>query len=555
MAMLTFDDVPMAGQSKGGSLSFDDIPEARAEKNTGIKQHAGNLLSGLVRGAGSIGATIVAPYDIAKDAIDGKGLSLESNRQRRADMDAGLQSLGADPESLLYQGGKLTGEIAGTAGVPGVLAKGAQAIGAAPKVVSALSSGGFKLGTAPATATQEMLVNAALRTGAGAAVGGASAAVVNPEDAATGAVIGGALPAAVKVAGQAGKAIKSGVVNALGASTGTSAETVRAAFNAGKSGSDDFVRNMRGQAEFDDVVTQAKEGLSRMREARANQYRSGMVDISQDKTVLDFAPIDAAMNRVVSIGNYKGVQTNKNASGVVNELSETIANWKSLNPSEYHTPEGLDALKRSIGDIRDATQFGTPARKAADAVYNSVKGEITKQAPTYSKVMSDYAQASNALDEITKVLSLGDKASKDTAIRKLQSLMRNNAQSNYGNRMSLANALEQQGGVKLTPAIAGQAMNSVMPRGMSGAIQKAGATALAGASLFQPQILAGAALAPLSSPRLVGEMAHAMGKASGGTSRLAQSFAGAVPQGAKQLADGSMRVAPVIGLVGQKDRQ
>lgn len=530
--------------------AFRNTPqEAPGESKSGFFQGVGNLAAGTIRGAGSIGATILAPYDIAKDALAGKGLSLESNRERRKGIDGGLEELGAQPDSISYQGGKLVGEIAGTLGVPGVLAKGAQALGAAPSVVNALASGGFRLGSPASSSVVGKLGDAALRTGAGGTVGLASAGLVNPEDSATGAVVGAALPNAVKAAGEAGKLVRSGVVNTLGASTGTSAETVRAAFNAGKSGSDEFIKNMRGGAEFDDVVATAKQGLEKMRADRAAQYKSGMAGVSNDKTVLDFAPIDDAINRVISIGKFKGVQTNKNASGVVDDISETVSNWKSLNPAEYHTPEGLDALKRAIGDIRDSTQFGTPGRKAADAVYNSVKNEITRQAPKYAEVMSDYAKASQTLDEITRTLSLGDKAAKDTAIRKLQSLMRNNAQTNYGNRLSLAEQLQQAGGVEFMPAIAGQSMNSWMPRGMVGAIEK-GAIGLG--SIMNPALLAAA---PIASPRAVGEASYALGRAAGGTSRLAQSFNAIAPQSAKQITEGAMRIAPILTLVSQKDRQ
>lgn len=555
--MGAFDDLLPQQPAQAARVSnffADLIPASKAagqpQMGGGIAQHAGNLLAGAVRGAGSIGATILAPYDMARDAMDGKGLSLESNRQRRADIDAGLKELGADPDSMLYQGGKLAGEIAGTAGVPGVLAKGAQAVNATPKVVSALASGGFKLGTEPVATVAGRVADAAMRTGAGAAVGATAAGMINPEDAGAGAIIGGAMPGAVKVAGEIGRGIKSASANVLGATTGTSAETVGAAFRAGKEGADDFVRNMRGQSELDDVVAHAKQGLENMRAAKAAEYRNGMAKISSDKSVLDFKPIDDAMNRVMTIGNFKGVQTNKHAASTVNELADTVAQWKALDPAEYHTPEGLDALKRAIGDVRDSTQFGTPARKAADEIYNAVKGEITNQAPTYAKVMGDYQRASQSLEEITRALSLGDKASKDTAVRKLQSLMRNNAQSNYGNRLSLASELEQQGGVSLTPAIAGQAMNTWMPRGMVGAIEKASVPALA--YFADPMALA---LSPMMSPRMVGEAAYALGRASGGTGRMAQALANASPSAMRELTEGAARVAPVIGLASQADRQ
>lgn len=169
-----------------------------------IKQGAGNLAAGALRGAGSIGATILAPIDIASDAIAGKGLSLESNRQRRADMDSALGNMGAETDSLLYQGGKLAGEIAGTAGAGGaaanVLTKVApRAASASPALIEALRTGGMSAGGATGGA------GVATRAAGGAINGALSAGMVNPEDAATGAVIGAIAPSAIKVAGEAGK--------------------------------------------------------------------------------------------------------------------------------------------------------------------------------------------------------------------------------------------------------------------------------------------------------------------------------------------------------------
>lgn len=175
-----------------------------------IKQGAGNLAAGALRGAGSIGATILAPYDIARDAINGKGLSLESNRQRRAGIDGGLEAMGAEPGSMLYKAGKLGGEIAGTAGVGGVLANGLRALPVAgpgvDALATALQTGGFRTG-----ASLPAVQNLATRIGAGAAVGGASAGMVNPEDAGLGAVIGGALPAGAQLAGKAGSMLRKGL--------------------------------------------------------------------------------------------------------------------------------------------------------------------------------------------------------------------------------------------------------------------------------------------------------------------------------------------------------
>lgn len=172
-----------------------------------VKQGLGNLAAGAVRGAGSIGATILWPIDKATDLIKGDrkpGLNslvtgnvpLSRNEERRMAMDEGLRSLGADPNSWLYKGGKFAAEIAGTAGVGGAMAKGAKAVGAAPEVVQALTSGGLSGGG-----------NMATRAGAGAITGAATSGLVNPEDALSGAAWGGAFPVLAKAGGVIGQKV------------------------------------------------------------------------------------------------------------------------------------------------------------------------------------------------------------------------------------------------------------------------------------------------------------------------------------------------------------
>lgn len=475
-----------------------DAPEEKAG-------FAADVVGGLVKGASNIGATILTPIDAAARAVGIQNSFIGRNDRRQAST-AALESMGADPESLAFKGGELGAEVLGTAGVGGTLAKGVttaarfvpQIANVAPRIATALQTGGMV-----PTGVASRAGDAALRVGGSLVSGGAMAGLSNPDDAAGGAAIGAALPAAIPAARLAGNA----AAGVIGTMTGTGTDAVKNAFKAGRQGATEFLDNMRGRVGFDDVVAQAKQGLANMRKARGEQYRSGMVDIRADQSVLDMKPITKAVNDIQAMGSFKGQQINKNAAGTVDEIKKTVEEWAALNPAEYHTPEGLDALKQAIGDIRDVTQFGTPARKAADAVYNSIKKQIEVQAPTYTKVMKDYAQASETLAELERALSLGNKASIDTTVRKLQSLMRNNAQTSYGNRLNLANTLEQQGGVSLMPSIAGQAMNSWLPRGMVGAIEKAG---IPGAAILgQPSALLAA---PFTSPRLMGEAAYGLGR-------------------------------------------
>jgi hypothetical protein len=518
--MVKWEDSP-TGAIDQKMVKWDgDEPKTSMLQN--IKGGAGDLLAGAVRGAGSIGATILSPYDMAMDAIKGKG-AVSRNDTRRQDMTGALQNMGADPESLLFQGGKLTSEIAGTAGAGGLLAKGLTALGGAvpalapyvPKVATALETGGFRtippsfVGPAPAATLGTKAADMALRTGAGAAVGGTAAGLVDPDQAGTGLLIGGALPGAVKVAGTVGAGVRdlTGALTkkVIGATTGVGSEAVNTAYKAGVAGDRAFLDNMRGNVNMTDVLDEAKAAVGRMRVARGNEYRQGMAGVSADKTVLDMTPIRDAVNNIASMGSYKGQAISKNASATVKEIADQVDDWVKLNPADYHTPEGLDALKKAIGDIRDATQFGTPGRKAADGVYHAVKAQIEKQAPTYAKTMKGYSEATELISEIERSLVGGNKTSADTAMRKLQSLMRNNVNTNYGNRLDLARELEQQGGASLLPSIAGQAMTSATPRGLQGLA----ATGTGVYGLTNP--LALAAL-PFQSTRLMGEAFYGMGR-------------------------------------------
>lgn len=156
-------------------------------------------IAGMLKGASDIGSTLLMPIDAARDAITGRE-GPSTNERRRQALDAFFQE-NADPQSLAFRGGELATDIAGTAGAGGVLAKGAQAIPALARFAPALASGGFDLGAAK---TGSALANTLMRMGAGGAVGGASAGLIDPETAGVGAGIGALMPPAVQLAGQAG---------------------------------------------------------------------------------------------------------------------------------------------------------------------------------------------------------------------------------------------------------------------------------------------------------------------------------------------------------------
>jgi hypothetical protein len=297
----------------------------------------------------------------------------------------------------------------------------------------------------------------------------------------------------------------------LGMQTGVGAEPFRQAYRAGKEGGETaqaFRSNISGQTPMTDVLDSAKANLSEMRRQKGEEYRAGMIDISKDQTILSFDGIDKAIDNVSKSVLFKGRTKKKDAAQKLSEAKKEIAEWKKLDPAEYHTPEGLDALKQSVGDILESIPFESKsARYAVGQVYDSIRSEINKQAPTYSKVMKGYESASDQIREIEKALSLGKQASVDTAMRKLQSLMRDNVQTNYGQRVDLARKLEQAGGREIMPALAGQSLSQLTPRGLQRAT--AVPTSLAAGYVLDPTL--GAASLATSSPRLMGEAAYGAG--------------------------------------------
>lgn len=297
-----------------------------------------------------------------------------------------------------------------------------------------------------------------------------------------------------------------------GMTTGAGGVAIKQAFEAGKAGGErarQFRENISGVADPENVLNAAKQNLNVLRDMKSQQYRSGMVNISKDKSVLSFDGIDKALADAEKRTKFKGQIKDEAAFGEVSKAKEIVANWKALDPAEYHTPEGMDALKQSVGSVLEKLDPKTNSYNTINQVYGAIKSEIVKQAPVYSNVMRDYTQSIDQIKEVERALSLGNKASADTAMRKLQSLMRDNVQTNYGQRVRLAQQLEQQGGQMMMPGIAGQALQSVVPRGMS-QVTGGGLTSYLGLTGQLPQAAAAAAL---SSPRLMGEAAYGLGLA------------------------------------------
>ena len=484
----------MAETPKAEGMSWLDVP---VQAITNIPR------SGLEFGKG-IYEAFTSPVQTAKGLLDiGAGTLRNVTPKVIADL---IDRYDANPEAaqkasdLASQLGQFYKERYGSSeGFKQALAQ--DPVGVAADVSSVLSGGGAALGAASKTGKVAQLAAGLSRAGD----------ITNP------------LLATAKTA-------KAVVTPALGLSTGTSAETVQRAAKAGFAGERPFIEQLRGQADMMQPLEDARHNLNVMRQNRSESYRSGMVDITGDKNVLSFDDIDKALNKTKAELEFKGKVKDDKAMAFRNEIQKEIDLWKKENPTEYHTPEGLDALKQRIGAIVDSVPYEERnSLRVGKSIYDSIKGTISKQAPKYAEVMRDYAEASDQIKEIEKALSLGNRSSADTAMRKLQSLNRNNVYTNYGNRLNLAQTLEAEGGRPFINALAGQSLSSPTARGMAGTVE--GMTAVSG--LFNPAALA---MIPFQTPRIVGEGAYLAGRAARPVYEAGQAV-GMTPTKALMLSD------------------
>lgn len=352
-------------------------------------------------------------------------------------------------------------------------------VGAAADAATVLTGGGAALARAPGTVGR-----------AGVAIQSAGTAI-DP------------LQMATRAGGAALSKVAAPVAGAL---TGTSPENFRIAAQAGMNGNREFVDHMRGNADINAPVATARDALGQIRQDRSAAYNANMASVKASPMTVNMGPIGTAITDAENMVYFNGLSRSGAAEKVLDAVKAKVDEWRNAPFIATRSPEGIDALKQAIGEIRQATPPRTLEREIADHVYRATKAEIVRQAPEYAKAMGDYSKASEVIDELTRTLSLGEKAASDTALRKLQSTTRNNVNTNYGARAKLLDELAKHE-PDLPYMLAGQSLNSPMPRGLAG--MGPWAEMIAAVTHANPMTLA---VMPFQSPRLMGEAAHAIGK-------------------------------------------
>ena len=385
------------------------------------------------------------------------------------------------------------------------------------------------------------------------------------------------LTPAIGAAKLAGQGVGRIGAEAAGISTHVGSEPYIQAAKAGYEGGQGaqaFREHITGRAPMAEPVAEAQKAVEGLRKKRGTDYRAAQAQVALDKTILDFNKVDQALVDSTTVQTFNGVPID---SGRVqktrSEIAQAIQTWKMYPPDQFHTPAGLDALKKQIDGIRQSTDWGTPERVVADGAVRSLRNTVIDQmgaipgSQTYVKMLKGYNEASDQLRAIEKELSLpGDKAKLniDTALRKLQSTLRNNVNTSFGRRQELAQFLVDNGAPHLMAKLAGQALNPLAPRGLGrfavDVTGKMGALMFAGGALHIPGAVAAAVPSVLaSSPRVMGEATYWGGRGAGLANRAGRAAGRYVPRGTAYQAGRASNVVeegddnkPNVVVIGRK---
>ena len=161
-------------------------------------------------------------------------------------------------------------------------------------------------------------------------------------------------PARLASAGakRAGQAASTAVTEVLGLTTGASAAPIKVAFRSGKQGGAKgkaFLESIKGNVPMDQVVEEARAAVGNMHKAKMEAYRTGLGSAFKDtaQKPIDFGKVAETADKAMGTGRFKGVDISESTSAVRTKIQSRLEQWKNLDPAEFHTVEGMDALRKS----------------------------------------------------------------------------------------------------------------------------------------------------------------------------------------------------------------
>lgn len=307
--------------------------------------------------------------------------------------------------------------------------------------------------------------------------------------------------------------IGQGAKQILGRLTGTGTGAIEEAVKAGPA----FKKAIRGEVSGEEVVEHTRSALGTLKQERGRVYQGELAKLSQKQTPIDITQVKKdmmdALGSFVKIDKAGVPDWSRSALGPeksegvkkIQEIVDMINDWGSKEGDT--TVLGLDMLKRQLDDFYSPS---SNARAFVSNIRNKVKDLIVQTVPEYEKMTKGYADATKIIKDIESNLMLRKEGMSgrivaDQTLRRLVSAMRDN----FELRRELVYMLGNKAGQDVAGEVAGHAMSSLVPRGITGtgaALMGQAALAYLVTPKLWPVLMA-------SSPRVAGEFLMVYGKA------------------------------------------
>lgn len=324
----------------------------------------------------------------------------------------------------------------------------------------------------------------------------------------------------------------------IGMTTGAGERPVKIAAQAGFQGgraADAFKAGIKNTVEPEEIVGSANRALGNINTKKNVLYQGGMDEIIKDRTPVSFAEVDKALAKSKEYGMYtettrsgrkKSYVHKPEAVAAASMVQKIVDKWRARATKDgggFANMRAFDAMKQEIWDAVERTEKGSLARIAATNVFHSVREaiiDVSKTKPitrngkqmTYADIMREYDTVKDTIAELQGTLSLRDGATVDTALRKLQSIMRDTAHTNYGARAKLVQLLVDHGATDLLEHLAGQSLRPGLKPSLAAQVGGLGTIGGVFTGTVSPQLLL---TLVMYSPALMGRGAYVSGNVAG----------------------------------------
>lgn len=426
---------------------FDNAPEAKptARSGGGMKDTAVDTLAGIGTGVGQVGLgaqKYLGKYAKAIGA-DTVGDWLMNDAEQGREKLAGELAPHKARSPIAAGAGEIGGNIVATLPVGGGLAKVPQALSKLPMLASqapklnaaatALRTGGFRTGLPAATTTAGKVGQMALRSGAGAAVGGASAGLVNEDSAGMGALIGGALPPGLKALGMAGGAAKRVISPAVPEQTRKAVESARGAgyvippSQAKPTFTNRLLEGIGGKLttaqnasaknqQITNTLAQKAIGAPELSEAGLHQVRTAANQAYDELGSVGKFVADDSFTKALDNAGASTAALQKNFPELVNnEVDTLISGLKSRG--EFDAQPMIEAIKQFRSSAAGNKASQDPAKKALGRTQNKIASALEDlidrnlQQTGQTALLNNYRSARQTLAKVYDVEKAMNKGS------------------------------------------------------------------------------------------------------------------------------------------------